>query len=111
MTQSEGKNHVNVGKTKVFGTSLIFSWVIGLQASTRDGVNIKTLLLYELASVPTFMFSDSGDLRICKAKSELKKQLQSVISVRLTEKETTCSILDGSAILYVEHWSDKGVLN
>ena len=80
-------------------------------ASTHDSVDVKTLLLYELAPVPTYMFSDSGDLRICKAKSELKKQLQSVISVQLTEKEIICSILDGSAILYVVHWPDKGVLN
>ena len=92
----------------MFDTSLIFSWVIGLQASTRDSVDIKTVLLYELAPVPTYIFSDSGGLRICKAKSELKKQLQ---SVGLTEKEITCSILDGSAILYVVHWPDKGVLN
>ena len=91
----------------MFDTSLIISWVIGLQASTC----IKTLLLYELAPVPTYMFSDSGDLRISKAKSELKKQFQSVISVRLTEKESTCSILDGSAILYVVHCPDKDVLN
>ena len=74
----------------MFVTSLIFSWVIGLQGSTRDSVDIKALLLYELA-----LLSDSGDLLICKAKSELKKQLQSVISVQLTEKEITSSILDG----------------
>ena len=95
----------------MFDTSLILSWVIGLQASTRNSVDIKTLLLLELAPVPTYMLSDSGDLRICKAKSDLKKQLQSVISVLLTEKEITCSILDGSAILYEVQWPDKGVLN
>ena len=65
----------------MFDTSLIFSWVNGLQASTCDSVDIKTLLLLELEPVPTYMFSDSGDHRICKAKSEPKKQLQSVISV------------------------------
>ena len=86
VTQSEGKKHVKVGETKVFDTSLIFSRVIGLQASSRDSVDIKTLLSYELAPVPTSMFTDAGGLRICKAKSELKKQLQSVVSVRLTEK-------------------------
>ena len=64
----------------MFDASLIFSWAIGLQASTRDSVDMKTMLLYRLAPVPTYMFSDSSDLRICKAKSELKKQLQSVIS-------------------------------
>ena len=61
--------------------------------------------------MPTYMLSESGDLQICKAKSQLKKQLQSVISVQITEKEITCSILDGSVILFVVHWSDKGVLN
>ena len=70
----------------MFDISLISSWAIGLQASTRDSEDIKTLLLYELAPVPTYMLSDSGDLQICKAKSEFKKQLQSVISVELTEK-------------------------
>ena len=70
----------------MFDISLISSWVIGLQASTRDSEDIKTLLLYDLAPVPTYMLSYSSDLQICKAKSELKKQLQSVISVELTEK-------------------------
>ena len=55
--------------------------VIGLQASTRDSVDMKTMVLYRLTPMPTYMFSDSGDLRIFIAKSELKKQLQSVISV------------------------------
>ena len=98
VTQSEGKKQINVCETKVFATSLIFSWVIRLQASTCGSVDIKTLLLYELEPVPAYMFSYSGDLLICKAKSELKKQLRSVISVRLTEKEITCSILDGSCM-------------
>ena len=42
-----------VGGTKVFDTSLIFAWVIGLQASTSDSVDIKTLLLFELEPGPT----------------------------------------------------------
>ena len=99
VTQSEGKTHVKVGGTKVFDTSLTFTWVIGLLANSRDSLDIMTLLSYELAPVHALMYLDSGDLRICKAKSELKKQLQSVVSVRLTEQEIACYILDGSAIL------------
>ena len=110
VTRSEGKKHVKVGETKVFDTSLIFSRVIGLQASSRDSIDIKTLLSYELEPVPTSIFSNSGDLRISKAKSEWKRQLQSFVSVRLTEKDITCCILDGSEILYVVNWPDKGVL-
>ena len=58
----------------MFDISLICSRVIGLQASTCDSVDMKALLLYELEPVPTYIFSETGDLRICKAKSELKKQ-------------------------------------
>ena len=99
VTQIEGRKHLKIGETKVYDTTLIFSRVNGLQASSCDSVDINEVLSYELASVPTSMFTDTGDLRISKAKSELKKQLQSAVSVRLTEKETTCYILDGSAIL------------
>ena len=37
--------------------------------------------------------------------------MQSVISVQLTEKDITCSIVDGSTILYEVHWPGKGELN
>ena len=48
----------------MFDTSLIFSLVNGLQVSTHDSVDIITLLLYELAPVPTYMFSESSDLKL-----------------------------------------------
>ena len=44
---------------------------MGIQASSRD-IDIKKVLSQELAPVPTSMFHDSGAMRICKAKSDLK---------------------------------------
>ena len=75
------KTHVEIGKyikvsdTKVFNTELIYTRVIGIQASPRE-IDIKQLLSYELSPVPTAMFSESGKMKVAKAKSVLKKVLQ-----------------------------------
>ena len=47
------------------------------------------------------MFIDNGDMRICTAKSVLKKVLQSKVPVTHIEKEITCTVIDGSADIYV----------
>ena len=73
-TVSDSKKHIKVGSQKVYDTSVIYSRVIGIQASSRD-IDIKKVLSHELAPVPTSMFHDSGAMRIYKAKSDLKKQL------------------------------------
>ena len=106
---TESKKHVKVGDLKVFDTNLIYNRVVGLQASSRD-IDILRLLSHELAPVPTSMFTDSGDMRICTAKSVLKKLLQSEVSIRNIEKEITCTVIDGSAVLYVIHWPAAGTL-
>ena len=64
---------------------------------------------YELVSVPTLMFTDSGDMRICTAKSVLKT-VTIKVSVTNIEKEITCIVIDGSAVLYVIHWPANGIL-
>ena len=57
--------------------------------------------MLELAPDPTAMCTDTGDLRICTAKSALKKQhLQSTVTLRQTEKEIAYYIIDGSEIIY-----------
>ena len=73
-TVSDSKKHIKVGSQKVYDTSVIYSRVIGIRASSRD-IDIKKVLSHELAPVPTSMFHDSGAMRICKAKSDLKKRL------------------------------------
>ena len=63
---------------------------------------------YELVSVPTLMFTDSGNMRICTAKSVLKAVIIKV-SVTNIEKEITWTVIDGSAVLYVIRWPANGI--
>ena len=102
-TQVDSRKYIKVGDTKVFDTELIFSRVIGLQASSRD-VDVKQLLSYELSPVPTSMFTETGDMRVSKSKSTLKKVLQKEVSARCIEKQITTLVIDGCAIFYVLHW-------
>ena len=47
------------------------------------------------------MFTDSGNIRLCTAKSDLKKLLQSKVPVTHIAKEIPCTVIDGSAGIYV----------
>ena len=83
--------------------------MIGIQASLRD-IDIKKVLSHELAAVPTSVFHDSGAMRICKAKSDLKKRLGKEASSQCSTSNVAASVLDGSAVLWVVHWPAKGVI-
>ena len=73
-TIADGKKFVSVGTEKVYDTTVIYSRVTGIQASSRE-LDLKKVLRHELAPVPTSMFHNSGAARMCKAKSDLKKRL------------------------------------
>ena len=103
ITQAESRKGIKVGDATVFDTELIYSRVIGLQASSRE-IDIKLLLSYELSPVPTSMFTDSGEMRTAKAKSVLKQVLQKEVSSRSIKKQITTVVIDGSAILYILQW-------
>ena len=105
VTMDHARKHVNVGAVKVFDTNLIYSRVIGLQASGRD-IDIEDVLGHELAPVPTSMFHDT---RIAKSKSTLKKILQVEVSDRVAG-DANVSALDGSAILWVVPWPADGTV-
>ena len=49
-------------------------------------------------------------MRICTAKSVLKKRLQSVVNVTNIEKEITCTVIDYMAVLYDILWPANVVL-
>ena len=53
---------------KVYATNVIYSRIIGLQASGRED------LKKELAPVPIAMFDNSGDMRVANIKSTLKRE-------------------------------------
>jgi len=57
------------------------------------------------------MFFETGDLRIAKAKSVLKQQLQVVSPNEDHSDKFTCCVLDGSAMLYVIKWTANRTVN
>ena len=100
--------HVHIGAAKIFNTTLQFSRVIELQASSRETIDIQNLLSYELAPVPTSMFTYSGDMRIGMSKAQQYTQSQIELSTRKASQEIQCRVLDGSAVLWVIHWPLNG---
>jgi len=106
-TMSVASKSVNIGDTKVYDLNAIYSRVIALLASDRD-VDVKEVFAYELAPVPTAMFTKDG-MRIAKAKSKLKKLLQVEVSRRNTG-DADVTIIDGSALLWTIHWPADGTV-
>ena len=88
---------------------MIYSRFIGIQASSRE-LDLKKVLSYELAPVPTSLFHDNGVAIMCKAKSDLKKRLARETSSRIVETNQAAVVLDGSAILCVVHWPARGTV-
>lgn len=56
------------------------------------------------------MFTGPGDMRIGKAKAQLKEQLQVNFSSRKALEDIKCVVLDGSAVLWVIHWPSSGTV-
>ena len=54
---------IPIGAKVLYDTELVFSRVIGLQASSRE-VNFMDVLSYELAPIPTALFDDSGKMMV-----------------------------------------------
>ena len=104
VTMDHARKHVEVGAVKVFD---LFKG--GLQVSGRD-IYLKVVLGHEIAPVTTSMFDDTGDMRIAKWKSTLKKILQVEVSDRIAGGANV-SVLDVSAILWVVTWPAGGTVN
>ena len=55
------------------------------------------------------MFTEQGEMRISKAKSILKNQLQVEVSAR-SVRNSESTVIDGSALLWVTHWPIGGTV-
>ncbi|KAL8568389.1 hypothetical protein ACOMHN_066414 [Nucella lapillus] len=108
-TMAMTRKGVKVGPELMYDTELIFSRVIGLQASSRN-VDFQDVLSYELAPIPTALFDDSGEMRICKSKADLKMKTRVEVSVR-NANQMDCTILDGCAVLWVVPWPASSETN
>ena len=84
---------------KVCDTELIFSRTLALQATSRN-IDFQTLLSHELAPFPVSLFDESGNMRLCSSKADLKSKTQVQISGRYVDS-LDCLVLDGCAILWM----------
>ena len=105
----ETKKSIKVGAVKVYDTNLIYSRVIGLQASDRP-VDIADLLAHELARVPSPLFTDSGELRTTSAKSVLKTNTAQLLSAKRAQENVDVIVIDGSAYLWIPSWPASGTI-
>ena len=89
---------------KVYATNVIYSRIIGLQASGRE------YLKNELAPVPMAMFDNSGDMRVAKIMSTFKRELQ-VKTLNQHMDQDNSLIVNGSVMLWKEirDYVDKAV--
>ena len=60
-TMQASKKHLKIGDEKCYDTNLIYSCLIGLQASSHD-VDVLALIGQGLAPVPISMFDEAGDI-------------------------------------------------
>ena len=85
-------------KTKlveVYNIELIYSFVMCLLS--LDQISLDDLFNYELAIVPSLLFTDTGEARYSKGKSTLKKKLKVEVSIRKHDADVI--ILDGCVVL------------
>ena len=106
-TMTEKSKAFPVGESKVYDLNAIYSRVIALLSSDRN-IDVRDVLSYELAPVPTSMFTNEG-MRICKAKSTLKRMLQVEVS-RRNAGIADVIVIDGSALLWTIHWPTDGTV-
>ena len=103
------KKSIKVGAVKVYDTNLIYSRVIGHQASDRP-VDIADLLAHELAPVPPALFTDSGELKTASAKSVLKTNTAQLLSARRVQENVDVIVIDGSAYLWIPSCAASGTI-
>ena len=100
---------IKVGAVKIYDNNLIYSRVIGLQASDRP-VDIADLLAHELAPVPPALFTDIGELRTASAKSVMKTNTAQLLSARRAQENVNVIVVDGSAYLWIPSWPVSGTI-
>ena len=91
------KNHLLVGKERVYDQELIYARVIGLLAGSRE-INFNYVLAFELAAYPLLMFNADGKMNVATSKLTLIHTLQATVS------EHNCPISD-TMIMMCLHFS------
>ena len=106
-TMTDTKKSSRVLPNEQVDTELIYSRALALQATSRN-IDAKALFSHELAPYPLSMFDDSGDMRLCSSKSDLKNKTQ-VAMTGNSIGSLDCLVLDGCAILWVVQWPSSSL--
>ena len=99
------QKRVRINNDEIMDTSVIYSRVIAMSL-TNPAMTLENVFKDELAPITTSTFNDHVDLRPAKSKEDLKNFLESKASIR-TMNKPELTIIDGSAILWVESWPTK----
>ena len=89
---------------------MIYARAMVIQLDSSNNMDIKSLLDYELAPVPTSMFADQGNMRDSRSKSVLKNSLKVEASKQVADHDIQATFLDGCAVLWVISWSTGGIV-
>ena len=106
-TCASRKKKLLIGDTPVIDQEAIYARVIGLLISNRS-LDFNVILASELSAYPPSMFDPTGNMRLAKSKSTLKKSLQVEIPTRAIESNVT--VIDGSAVLWTIDWPANGTV-
>lgn len=106
-TMAMDKKHVKVGETRVYDTEIIYARIMDLQESART-FDTKQLMAHELSPHPTSIFDKNGNMRVAKAKANLKISLGIEISSRNVKYDV--ALLDGCAVMWVIPWPTNGTV-
>ena len=94
------KNHLLVGKERVYDQELLYARVIGLFACSRE-MNFSNVLAFELAAYPLSMFNADGKINVAPFKSTLKYKLQATVSEHNCPISARPTMIMMSALLWV----------
>ena len=101
------KKGMKIGDVTVYDTEAIYTRIIGLLATGQT--TLDAVLKHELAPFPPSMFSKEGDMLIATQKHVLKDKLQVEVSYRSLQ-DTSASIVDGCAILWILQWPENSMV-
>ena len=105
-TSAKDKTKIKKSKENSYNTDLIFSQVLLLLGTNQ--IDFEDLFDFELATVPTSLFEESGVTRYPNSKSVLLNKLKVEESSRCIKPDAT--VIDGGGMLHKVHWPPNGIV-
>ena len=94
------KKSIKIKDVEIYNTETIYARVMALIST--GALQLDEVFKYELSPIPVSLFEESGDMRLAKNKSMIKRSLRVLSSQRL-QSEPDMIVIDGSALFYTVH--------